>query len=48
MKSKITFLVAFFFFLNIAVAQVKTVSESQLTLVKSKRFNRRFSMKVEL
>jgi predicted alpha/beta superfamily hydrolase len=32
MKSKITFLAAFFFFLNIAVAQVKTVSESQLNI----------------
>jgi len=32
MKSKITFLVAFFFFLKLAVAQVKTVSESQLNI----------------
>lgn len=32
MKSKITFLVAFFLFHNFAVAQVKTVSESQLNI----------------
>ncbi|MBL0013202.1 MAG: alpha/beta hydrolase [Flavobacterium sp.] len=32
MKSKITFLAAFFLFLNMVVAQVKTVSESQLNI----------------
>ncbi len=53
MKSKITFLVAFFFFLNIAVAQVKTVSESvfnigEIKTIQSKILNESRTLNIYL
>ncbi len=53
MKSKITYLAAFFLFLNMAVAQVKTVSESQFNIgeiktIQSKILNERRVLNIYL
>ena len=53
MKSKITLLAAFFLFLNIAVAQVKTVSESvfnigEIKTIQSKILNERRTLNIYL
>ncbi len=53
MKSKITLLIAFFLFLNIAVAQVKTVSESvfnigEIKTIQSKVLNERRTLNIYL